>query len=49
MRGDKLKYYLNDTYIGEIKSELDMKEWFIGLTVFGNRTIAFDRLEAIER
>lgn len=30
-----LGYYVNDTYIGEIRSMLDMKEWFLGLTVCG--------------
>ena len=44
-----LMYYVNDTYIGEMKSELDMKEWFLGLTVCENRTIAFDRFKTIER
>ena len=44
-----LRYYVNDTYIGEIKSVLDMKEWFLGLMVCGKRTITFDRLKAIER
>lgn len=49
VRGDMLGYYMDDTYIGEMKSELDMKEWSPGLTVCGNRTIAFDRFKAIER
>jgi hypothetical protein len=49
VRGDVLGYYVNDTYVGEMNSELDMKEWFLGLTVCGNRTIAFDRFKAIER
>jgi hypothetical protein len=33
VRDDMLRYYVNDTYIGEIKSVLDMKEWFLDLTV----------------
>ncbi|HEX9137041.1 MAG TPA: hypothetical protein VF905_08875 [Nitrospirota bacterium] len=44
-----LSHSVNDTYIGEIRSVLDMKEWFLGLTVCGKRTITFDRLKAIER
>lgn len=48
MRGDTLRYCVNDTYIRGIKSEFDMKERLLGLRVCGKQTVAFDRLKAIE-
>jgi hypothetical protein len=48
-RGDMLRYYLNDRFAGEIKNELDMKAWYLGLTVCGKQTVEFDQLKLIER
>jgi hypothetical protein len=48
VRGDTLRYYVDDTYIRGIKSEFDMKERLLGLRVCGKQTVAFDRLKAIE-
>ena len=49
VRADILKYYVNGRYIGEIKNELDMKDWFIGLAVCGRQTVSFDQLTLTER
>jgi hypothetical protein len=49
VRGDILRYYLNDRFAGEIKNELDMKAWYLGLTVCGKQTVEFDQLKLIER
>jgi hypothetical protein len=48
-RGDTLRYFLNDRYIGEIKNEFDTKAWYLGLTVCGKQTVEFDQLKLIER
>ncbi len=48
-RGDALRYYLNDRFIGEIQNELDMKTWYLGLAVCGKQTVEFDQLKLIER
>ena len=48
-RGDMLRYYLNDRFIGEIKNELDMKAWYLGLAVCGKQTVEFDQFKLIER
>ncbi len=48
-RGDILRYYLNDRLIGEIKNELDMKAWYLGLAVCGKQTVEFDQFKLIER
>ena len=48
-RGDILRYYLNDRFIGEIKNELDMKAWYLGLAVCGKQTVEFDQFKLIER
>jgi hypothetical protein len=48
-RGDMLRYYVNDRYVGEIRNELDGKDWFLGLVVCGKQTVEFDRLKLIER
>jgi hypothetical protein len=49
VRGDVLRYYVNDQFIGEIKNEFDMKAWSFGLTVCGRQTVAFDQLTLIEQ
>jgi hypothetical protein len=48
-RGDILRYFVNDEYVGEIKNEFEMKDWFLGLAVCGRQTVAFDQLRLIER
>jgi hypothetical protein len=48
-RGDILRYFVNDEYVGEIKNEFEMKDWFLGLAVCGKQTVAFDQLRLIER
>jgi hypothetical protein len=48
-RGDMLRYSLNDRYVGEIKNELDLKTWYLGLAVCGRQTVEFDQLKLIER
>jgi hypothetical protein len=49
VRGDVLRYYLDDQFIGEIKNEFDMKAWSFGLTVCGRQTVVFDQLTLIEQ
>ncbi|MEK6700017.1 MAG: hypothetical protein AABZ10_13380 [Nitrospirota bacterium] len=50
VRGDALKYYVNDQPAGEVKNELDMKGLFtIGVFVCDKQKAAFDRLTVIER
>lgn len=48
-RDDMLRYYLNDSFIGEIKNELDLKTWYLGLAVCGKQTVEFDQFKLIER
>jgi hypothetical protein len=48
-RGDTIRYFVNDRYAGEIKNELDGKDWFVGLEVCGKQTVEFDQLTLIEQ
>lgn len=48
-RGDMLRYYLNDRFVGEIKNELDLKAWYLGLAVCGKQAVEFEQFKLIER
>lgn len=49
VRGDMLRYSVNGQYVGEIKNELEGKDWFLGLAVCGKQTVEFDQLKLIEQ
>jgi len=49
VRGDALRYFVNDRYVGELKNELNRKDWFLGLAVCGRETTRFDQIMLIER
>lgn len=49
MRGETLRYLVNDQVVGELKNALDLKEWFLGVTVCGKQTVEFSKLRVIER
>ncbi|HEX9021451.1 MAG TPA: hypothetical protein VF903_09335 [Nitrospirota bacterium] len=48
-RGDTLRYFVNDQYVGEIKNELAGNGWFLGLAVCGKQRVEFDQLKLIEQ
>jgi hypothetical protein len=48
-RGDMLRYYLNGRYVGEIKNELDLKTWYLGLAVCGRQTVELVEFKHVER
>ncbi|MEW6419252.1 MAG: hypothetical protein AB1480_14250 [Nitrospirota bacterium] len=49
VRGDILKYYVNDKYIGTISNRLNMKNIVVGVSVCDRQKVAFDNLKIIER
>ena len=44
VRGDKISYYVNDRYIGEIANAIIRDKWAIGVLVQDKQKVAFDDL-----
>lgn len=49
IRGNKFKYYINGQYLGEIKNEIAIADWKVGVVVCGRQKVAFDRLTILKR
>jgi hypothetical protein len=49
VRGNTMTYSVNGAPVGDVKSELDMKEFSVGVIVCDKQTAAFDLLSVVER
>jgi hypothetical protein len=49
VRGDMLRYFVDDTLVGEVKNELKGTDWSIGVGACGKQSVRFDRLVVTER